>query len=303
MSCCAPGRPAGGARGVESSVVIGAPGSDVLDSYRPIPGGRFLMGSEAPEAIVEDGEGPVRKVEVAPFLLDAHAVSNRRFASFVEDTSYTTDAERYGWSFVFVGFLSRAAARGTQAAAAAPWWRAVEGACWRRPEGPNSGLTGRDDHPAVHVSHTDALAFCSWAGARLPSEAEWEYAARGGLEQKPFPWGEELAPGGEWRCNVWQGSFPDRDTGEDGYRGTAPVDAFESNAFSLHNVVGNAWEWTADWFRGPGVPPGTARVMRGGSYLCHASYCNRYRTSARSPLTPDSSTGNVGFRCARDVEA
>ena len=246
------------------------------------------MGSEGPEAWPEDGEGPVREVEVAPFALSATAVTAAEFGAFVAATGHVTDAERYGWSFVFHLFLAAPTAQG---ALAAPWWRVVQGATWRAPEGP--GTQPRSDHPAVHVSYTDAVAYCAWAGVRLPTEAEWEYGARGGLEQRRYPWGDEPPDAGGWRCNIFQGTFPDADSGEDGYRGTAPVTAFAPNGYGLHNMVGNVWEWVDGWFA-----PGN-RVTRGGSYLCHDSYCNRYRTSARQGLTPDSSTGNVGFRVCR----
>ena len=261
----------------------------MMDTWAKVPATRFAMGSAGPEAHPE--EGPVRTVAVDDFELGTLAVTNARFAAFVADTGHETDAERCGWSFVFAGFV----AEGTEvrAAVAAPWWLAVPGASWHAPEGPGSDVGGREEHPVVHVSHVDALAFCAWAGCRLPTEAEWERAARGDLEGKPFPWGDELAPGGVWRCNVWQGDFPANDTGEDGHRGPAPVGSYAPTAFGLHDMIGNVWEWTA--YRGA---DGTV-ATRGGSYLCHASYCNRYRTSARSLLTPDSSSGNVGFRCAR----
>lgn len=258
------------------------------------------MGSEDPDINAEDGEAPVREVTVAPFLLDRAVVSNARFATFVEATGYTTEAERAGWSFVFFGFLPDALADRLQRPVSAPWWRAVPRADWRHPEGPGSGLRGREDHPVVHVSQADALAYCAWAGCRLPTEREWEFAARGGLVQKRFPWGDELLPDGRWRCNIWQGTFPERNDAEDGYAGTAPVDSFQPNGYGLLNMVGNTWEWTRAGYASASVPPGVMRAIRGGSYLCHASYCNRYRVSARTGITPDSSTANLGFRCARD---
>ncbi|HVI37219.1 MAG TPA: SUMF1/EgtB/PvdO family nonheme iron enzyme, partial [Gaiellales bacterium] len=182
----------------------------------------------------------------------------------------------------------------TRANATAPWWRQVPGASWRAPAG--SGSAAQADHPVVHVSWHDAQAYCAWAGGRLPSEREWEFAARGGLEQARFPWGDELTPGGEHRCNVWQGDFPAHNTLEDGYYGTAPADAFPPNGFGLHNTSGNVWEWCAGAFLQPDL-----RAMRGGSHLCHASYCNRYRVSARTGATPDSSSGNTGFRLVADA--
>jgi formylglycine-generating enzyme len=276
--------------------------------WRRLDGGTFTMGADD-SPYPADGEGPPRKVTLSPFELAATAVTVAEFAAFVEASGHTTDAERFGWSFVFAGFLPPDAAP-TRGAAATPWWRQVFGAHWRRPEGPRSDTRKRADHPVVHVSHADALAYCSWAGVRLPTEAEWEYAARGGLEQQPYPWGDERDPGGAFRMNIWRGSFPDRNTAADGYAGTCPADAFEPNGFGLFNMTGNVWEWCADWFspgfhkRGPrenptGPPVGQARVLRGGSHMCHESYCLRYRTSARMGNTPDSSSGNTGFRVAR----
>ena len=275
-----------------------------------LDGGGFRMGTDSDQAVPGDGERPSREVEVGPFAIDVFAVSNGDFADFVEATGYATDSERLGWSFVFEGRLSRRLRRNgiVERLPSALWWCRIDGADWRRPEGPGASIERRLDHPVVHVSHNDALAYCSWAGCRLPTEAEWEYAARGGVEGSDFPWGDELEPGGEHRCNVWQGDFPRRDEGVDGYRGTCPVDAFEPNGFGLYNMIGNVWEWCADWFA-PRLPPagarypkgpsaGVARVIRGGSHLCHASYCNRYRVSARTHNTPDSATGHMGFRCA-----
>jgi formylglycine-generating enzyme required for sulfatase activity len=269
------------------------------------------MGSDDPAAYPADGEGPVHAVALRPFWIDPLAVTNARFDDFVRATGYVTDAKRAGWSFVFAGLLADDFPE-TRGVASAPWWRQVYGAEWQHPEGPGSDVDARLDHPVVHVSWGDAVAYCSWAGVRLPSEAEWEYAARGGLDQKRYPWGDELTPGGHHRCNIWQGDFPRRNTCDDGYYGTAPVDAFGPNGYGLYNVSGNAWEWCSDWFspayyrisardNPTGPPDGTHRVIRGGSYLCHDSYCFRYRVAARSASTPDSSTANTGFRAARDA--
>jgi formylglycine-generating enzyme required for sulfatase activity len=276
-----------------------------------LDGGLFRMGSEDEYAYAEDGEGPVRFVRVAPFRIGATCVSNREFAEFVDATGYVTAAEHYAASFVFAGLLPDEFPP-TRAVAAAPWWREVPEASWRRPEGGASTLDGRADHPVVHVSWDDAMAYCRWSGLRLPTEAEWEYAARGGSDGMRFPWGDSLRPGGEHRMNVWQGEFPAQNTLADGYLGTAPVTAFPPNQYGLYNMTGNVWEWTADWFsttwqadRPPESPAGPAsgdrRALRGGSYLCHSSYCFRYRVSARMANTPESSTGNTGFRCAHDA--
>jgi len=272
-----------------------------------LEGGAFLMGSDDREGYPQDGEGPVRKVVLGPFAIDPVALSNQRFAEFVAATGHVTEAERYGWSFVFAGLLPDDFPP-TRAVARAPWWRQVEGADWSHPEGPDSDVEGRLDHPVLHVSWNDAAAYARAAGKRLPTEAEWEYAARGGLAGRPYPWGDELEPDGGHRMNVWQGSFPQQNTLADGYLGTCPVQAFPANGFGLHNTTGNTWEWCSDWFSpafhtrdrrtNPAGPrSGTHKTTRGGSYLCHASYCRRYRVSARNAVTPDSATGNIGFRC------
>jgi formylglycine-generating enzyme len=262
-----------------------------------LPGGTFRMGTDAPDGFPEDGEGPVREVTVGPFGIDPYCVSNARFAEFVDATGYRTDAERFGWTYVFARFLPGELRKGAPRPRRTPWWCAVAGAYWRAPEGPGSTVEGRGDHPVVHVSWHDANAYCAWAGRRLPTEAEWEYAARGGLDQARYPWGDELTPGGEHRCNIWQGRFPVHDTAEDGYAGTAPVDAYPPNGYGLFNVSGNVWEWCAGRF----ARTDAQRPMRGGSYLCHDSYCNRYRVAARTFNTPDGSSGNLGFRCAADA--
>jgi sulfatase modifying factor 1 len=279
-----------------------------------LDGGAFLMGSEDRLAYPADGEGPVRPVRLRPFWLDAHLVTNADFACFVDATGHLTEAGEAGSSFVFGGLLPDHFPP-TRGVVAAPWWRLVEGADWRHPTGPQSSSDTLAVHPVVHVSWHDAGAYCAWAGKRLPTEAEWEYAARAGLVQQPFPWGDALEPDGKHRMNVWQGRFPGENTRADGYLGTSPVDAFPPNPYGLHDMTGNVWEWTADWFtvshgtsgtprENPAGPDrGTHKTTRGGSYLCHASYCRRYRVSARNALTPDSFTGNIGFRCARDITA
>jgi len=266
------------------------------------------MGDCFDEGYAADGETPVHEVRLADFWLDETAVTNTQFATFVKATGYVTEAEQLGVSSVFHLAVSPGA-EVLHRVDAAPWWLAVRGASWRHPEGGGSDVRRRSNHPVVHVSWNDAQAYCQWAGKRLPTEAEWEYAARGGLDGARYGWGDELTPGGVWPCNIWQGDFPRHNTIDDGHLATAPVTAYRPNGFRLFNMAGNVWEWCADWFdpsyyahspiddpRGPAG--GTARVMRGGSYLCHASYCHRYRVAARSHNTPDSASANVGFRCA-----
>ncbi|MBO0600617.1 formylglycine-generating enzyme family protein [Sporosarcina sp. E16_3] len=274
-----------------------------------LSGGEFRMGTNNTDGFPADGEGPIREVNLQPFYMDKYAVTNAEYLEFVTATNYKTEAEHFGWSFVFYSFLSKQMAKDVkQTVAGTPWWAVVEGAYWGQPEGADSSIANRLEHPVVHISWNDALAYCKWIGKRLPTEAEWEYAARGGLEQNTFPWGNELTPNGEHQCNIWQGEFPNMNTSEDGYAGTAPVDTYKPNDFGLYNMSGNVWEWCSDWFatsihnkgglnnpKGPQF--GKSKVMRGGSYLCHKSYCNRYRVAARSSNTADSSTGNIGFRC------
>lgn len=280
------------------------------DAMVRLAGGEFQMGSEPGEGYPLDGESPVRTITLDPFCIDTFPVTNDRFRRFATETGYQTEAERFRWSFVFWTHIppQRFRTLVEDTVQGAQWWCKVRGASWRTPEGPGSHLRGRGSHPVVHVSWNDALAFANWCGKRLPTEAEWEYAARGGLSGMRYAWGNDLLPDGKHRCNIWQGTFPVKDTGEDGYAGTCPVDAFPANGYGLYSVTGNTWEWCSDWFtagperggernpRGPAA--GSARVMRGGSFLCHESYCNRYRVAARTSNTPDSSTSNIGFRCA-----
>jgi formylglycine-generating enzyme required for sulfatase activity len=262
-----------------------------------------------------DGEGPVHAVKLAPFWMDATCLTNEQFNEFVNATGYKTESERFGWSFVFMGHLTLAQReRSVQLVVqGSEWWCRVDGAMWRHPEGPWSNIKKRWSHPVVQVSWNDAQAYCAWAGRRLPTEAEWEYAARGGLSPgNRFPWGDELEPSGRHMMNVWQGVFPMKNTEADGHYGSAPARSYKPNGHGLYQMTGNVWEWCWDWFNpdyyrssAPEDPTGAAggdrRVMRGGSYLCHASYCNRYRVDARSSNTPDSATTNLGFRCVSDV--
>ena len=284
------------------------------DGMVRLDGGPFLMGTDYAEAFAQDGEGPVREIELSPFWIARRPVTNKDFELFVRETGYVTEAENFGWSFVFWSHIPklRFSELVEDTVAAAPWWCKVPGASWNAPEGPTSTLHHREDHPVVHVSWNDAIRYCEWSGQRLPTEAEWEYGARGGLVQKLYPWGDKLRPNGEHRCNIWQGEFPKHDTAEDGYRGTCPVDAYPSNGFGIYSMTGNTWEWCSDWFcstfhasgsreNPQGPRNGDSKVMKGGSFLCHKSYCNRYRVAARSSNTPDSSTSHMSFRCALDV--
>lgn len=306
-ACCVPARGATVARPEAS-----APAARIADATCgvPIPGGPAVIGTDAP-VFAADGEGPARRITLRPFRLDAHAVTNRRFAAFVAATGYRTEAERFGWSFVFNAFVPP----GLDAPApeATPWWRRVEGACWSAPEGPGSSVAERLDHPAIHIAWPDAAAFAASVGGRLPTEAEWEHAARGGDPTARFPWGEaEPDDTATLPCNIWQGEFPRSDTAADGFAGTAPVGSFAPNGYGLFEMCGNVWEWCADAFRvrslsraakarNAAAAQGAERVMKGGSYLCHRSYCYRYRIAARVGHAPDTSAGHTGFRVAYDA--
>lgn len=284
-----------------------------------IPDGTFTMGAGTQ---MMAGDAPPHAVTVRAVFLDRTEVTNAAFAQFVEATHYQTTAEQpVAWTA-----LQRELPPGTpkppdeqlrpgSLVFQAPdhpvpldderaWWQWTVGADWRHPAGPSSDTVGLSQHPVVQVSYHDAAAYCAWAGKRLPTEAEWEFAARGGLEGKTFSWGDDpITPA---RANVWQGEFPLRNTGEDGHLGTAPVGRYPPNGYGLVDMAGNVWEWTADRFEAsaldPSVAPGAEeRVIRGGSFMCHASYCAGYRTAARMHATPATSLMNTGFRCAADV--
>ncbi len=279
------------------------------DDLVQLPGGSFMMGSDDADGFPGDGEGPVREVRLSPYRIARCAVSNREFGDFVRATQYITSAERAGASFVFYLQVAQAVRDAIRRVPSGlPWWLPVEGACWQRPEGPGSHIHARLDHPVVHISWFDAQAYCVWAGKRLPSEAQWEYAARGGLAGKRYPWGDLLEPQGRPRCNIWRGDFPAGPA--PGWQpGTQPVTSFDPNGHGLYNMAGNVWEWCEDWFDPAyhaqtaaldpfqSVPTGR-RSMRGGSFLCHVSYCNRYRVAARNSNTPESTSSNCGFRVA-----
>lgn len=319
-SCCAPMNTSGEkssrspVREINAPAISKKPDRSEVKGMVLLDGGSFLMGANDKVGFPEDGEGPVREVKISPFYIDRHTVSNARFNEFIEATGYRTESERFGWSFVFQNFVPKIVKKRGKArkVPGLDWWLGVEGACWYRPEGPGSNIKSRMDYPAVHISWSDAAAYCEWARKRLPTEAEWEYAARGGLVQKRYAWGDDLTPGGKHMCNIWQGKFPDEDTADDGYAGTSPVNAFPANGYGLYDMAGNVWEWCADWFspshgsrddapNPTGPAAGSAKVMRGGSHLCHRSYCNRYRVAARTANTPDSATTNLGFRCVRSA--
>ena len=292
-ACCAPSSdhpPRGVADIARSAGDIGR--GTRVHALVAIGGGDFLMGNDGPDAVPGDGEGPVRRVWVDAFSIAPTTVTNREFGDFVRDTRYVTDAERNGVSFVFYLQLTEAQRReARRVVPGIPWWVEVTDASWQRPEGPGSSVHARPDLPVVHVSWHDVQAYCAWSGTRLPGEAEWERAARGGLEGRRFPWGDELWRNGEPRCNVWRGTFPNAPA--PGWTpGPVEARAGEPNGFGLYNMCGNVWEWCAD-----GFTPGR-RNLRGGSFLCHDSYCNRYRVAARISNTPSTTASNIGFRVA-----
>jgi sulfatase modifying factor 1 len=291
-----------------------------------IPGGRFWMGTNH----MEDAQ-PVHQVEVKGFWMDRTDVTNEEFARFVKATGYVTIAERPLDPQEFPNLAPDELTPGsvvfTPPASPVPldhplaWWRFVRGANWRHPEGPNSALRGKEKYPVVHIAWPDAVAYAKWAGKRLPTEAEWEFAARGGRDQQDYPWGNELNPNGKWMANTFQGHFPNKNSAEDGYAGVAPVASFPPNDYGLYDMSGNVWQWVADWYRpdyyaqlqqdggvavnpqgprnsyDPQEPGVRKRVQKGGSFLCTDQYCERYMPGARGKGDPETGTNHLGFRC------
>lgn len=269
-----------------------------------IPGGTALLGTNRPYFSV-DGEGPLRRKKISPFRIDTTSVTNERFQDFITDTGYITEAEQLGDSLVFQGLLPKGSPP-SRAVADAPWWRMIPGANWRNIYGAGSKNVLRPNHPVVHISWNDATAFAAWAGGRLPTEIEWEHAARGGLGDVAFPWGDE-EPNDQnfYPCNIWQGQFPHKDLGLDGYIGTAPAQSYKPNGYGLYNMVGNVWEFTSEVFKVRSLKKTAIaahagkkgfKLSKGGSFLCHKSYCFRYRIAARNSTSIDTSTSHLGFR-------
>ncbi|KAK4302789.1 hypothetical protein Pmani_025154 [Petrolisthes manimaculis] len=246
--------------------------------------------------------------------MDVYEVSNREFKKFVDATGYITEAEKFGNSFVLEGEVpEQTRSTISKAVLGAPWWLPITGADWTHPAGPYTNITNIMDHPVIHVSWNDGLEYCAWKNKRLPTEAEWEKACRAGKKDRLFPWGNKFTPNNTHRCNTWQGSFPYTDQGTDGCIGLCDIHTYTPNAYGVYNLIGNVWEWTYDWWtanhqsytgtlRNPTGPnTGTDKVKKGGSYMCTKEFCYRYRCGARSSNTPDSSAGNLGFRCAADL--
>lgn len=310
MSCCTPPRDGESSVRPAATATVGLLGPVDEPERVFFPATQSFVGTDQP-MIEADGEGPRRPVRLAPFRLEATTVTNARFARFVSETGYVTEAERFGWAPVFRALLPKDSPL-PPSQGPVPWWVKVDGACWSAPEGPGSDVSERMDHPVVQVSWSDARAFAAWCGGRLPTEAEWEHAARGGLENPRFPWGDAEPDDETIYANIWQGVFPHTNTQVDGYLGTSPVTAFGPNGRGLFGMAGNVWEWTGDPFRvrslsrqakarNENAQRTQEKVMKGGSFLCHISYCYRYRIAARSALTAESCASNTGFRIAYDA--
>ena len=321
-----------------SRVTIRSSDSASTKAMVRIPGGAFMMGASDQQGRAD--EYPQHAVQVKSFWMDATEVTNAQFKKFVEATGYVTTAERKpDWEalkkqlppgtpkppdsvLVAASLVFTPPDRQVPLNNAAQWWQWVKGASWKHPQGPASSIDKKDNYPVVHISWEDANAYAHWAGKRLPTEAEWEFAARGGLVNQPFTWGSEPVENGKWKTNIWQGNFPNRNLVADGFFGSAPVRSFAANGYGLYDMAGNVWEWCADWYNAgyyaqcagktltdpagatasydPEEPAMPKRVVRGGSFLCHASYCASYRVSARMKTSPDTGLEHTGFRCVKD---
>lgn len=334
-------RPAAAAAGATTNTIANTslPAGPAPQGMVWIPGGEFTMGCEDPRGSICGGPEamsdarPLHRVYIDGFWMDQTEVTNEQFGRFVKATGYVTVAELTPKAEDYPGVPVDKLAAGSAVFTPTPvpvpledhllWWRYERGADWRHPEGPGSGLSGRETHPAVHIAYEDALAYAKWAGKRLPTEAEFEFAARGGLAGRMYTWGDELRPGGKPMANTYQGHFPERDTGEDGFAGIAPVGRFPANGYGLYDMAGNVWEWCADWYdaeyytrlaamgplaRNPAGPeasfdptePGERkRVQRGGSFLCTDQYCTRYMVGSRGKGEFRSSSNHLGFRCVK----
>jgi sulfatase modifying factor 1 len=325
----------------ESSSTRASERGEAPDGMKWIPGGEFRMGSDA--ATSQLNERPAHRVRVAAFWMDEHPVTNAEFRAFVEATGYVTTAERKpDWEeirkqvppgtpkpdearLVPGSLVFAPPSHAVPLTDLTQWWRWTPGASWRHPQGPDSTLDGRENHPVTQVSWDDAVAYAKWAGKRLPTEAEWEFAARGGLDGKRYNWGDEATPGGRHMANIFHGDFPHRQTADDGYAATSPVGSFPPNGYGLVDMAGNVWQWTSDLYRAdefarraadetlcdnpqgptstydPADPYAVRRVIKGGSFLCHVTYCESYRPSARRGTPPDTGSSHVGFRLVKDA--
>lgn len=338
-SCCTSATPSRFSAAADTQFVVQPLEEQQQDTMVWIEGGTFMMGAD--EEWARQDEQPIHKVTVDGFWMDATEVTNAAFARFVEGTGYVTTAERKpDWEelkkqlspgtpkpdasvLVPASLVFRSPEGEVDLRDFPTWWTWKEGANWRQPQGPGSSIEGKEDHPVVHISWYDAQAYAKWAGKRLPTEAEWEWAARGGLKGSTYTWGDAPINSDKPRANIWQGNFPQKNTRKDGFYHTAPVKSFEPNGYGLYDMAGNVWEWCSDFYNdsyyhmshssaGVSNPKGPAksydpdepyaqkRVMRGGSFLCNDSYCSGFRVSARMKSTEDSSMEHLGFRCVRD---